>query len=104
MSPNSEQKNIGFRNKVCSGFKMCRLCLKKDHRRRKRFWRYVGGDWTFAYLLRRANKIFMKLTLNWQSEKLNKLNGALRILSVAVGSAMFDALSVWTSSKSQLLH
>jgi len=46
----------------------------------------------------------MKLTLNWQSEKLNKLHGALRILSVAAGSAMFDALSVWTSSKSQLLH
>jgi hypothetical protein len=83
---------------------MCRFCLKKRYKRRERFCRYIGGDWTFTYLLGRKKKIFMKLTLIWQSEKLDKMNGVLSVFSFSVEWAAFDALRDCTSSKLQLLH
>ena len=42
--------------------------------------------------------------LNWWSEKFDKMNGALRVFSCSVEWEAFDALSVCTSSKLQLLH
>jgi hypothetical protein len=56
------------------------------------------------YLLNRDKKIFMKLMLDWYSEKSKKMNGELNVLSFAVEWAAFDALIVCPSSKLQLLH
>jgi len=83
---------------------MLRFCSNKRYKRRERFCRYVGEDWTFMYLLGRKKKIFMKLTLIWHSEKLDKMNGVLSVFSFSVEWAAFDALRDCTSSKLQLLH
>ena len=83
---------------------MCRFYLKRDHKRRDRFCRYVGEDSTFTYFLRWEKKVVMKLMLNWWFEKLDKMNGVLSVFSCTLEWAAFDALKAFTSSKLQLWH
>jgi hypothetical protein len=52
----------------------CRRCLK-DHKRKERFCRYVGGDCAFTHLSRQDKKILIELMPGRQSEKLDKMNG-----------------------------
>ena len=91
-------------NITCSDLITGRVRFEKNYKRRERFCRYAGGDWTFTHSLWTEKKILMKSTLGWWSGILNEMSGALIVFSLAVKWDAFDSLIVCKSSALQLGH